>query len=132
MPRMRDEKQDGIIGEARALFDRMAGEAKRQAHRDQEAARRGGPATKALFATCLVAAALAVATLIYGFIQFPDAPIRQTAGGYVGKHGAPYTRAHYDKFKLWEKVIFASFALTFLTGFGAVVAEKLNRRKRRS
>lgn len=129
---MKDGSDKGIISEARDLYEQMSGEARRLAERDREAARRRGPVTKALFAACFIAVALAVVTLVYGFITFPDAPIRESARGYVGKHGAPHTREHYERFKLWEKSLFVSFGLAFLTGFSAAAAEKLGSKKKGS
>ena len=96
---------------------------------DREAARGRGPVTKALLAACFLASALAVVTAIYGVVTFRDAPIRQAGSGYVGKHGAPHTREHYEKFMLWEKCMAVSFGLAFLTGFGSVASDKLARRK---
>lgn len=129
---MKSGSDKGIIGEARDLYEQMSGEARRLAELDREAARRRGPVTKALFAACFIAVALAVVMLVYGFITFPDAPIRESANGYVGKQGAPHTREHYERFKLWEKAMLASFGLAFVAGFGAVAAEKLGSRKKGS
>jgi hypothetical protein len=83
---------------------------------------------KALLVACLVAVLTAAVTLVYGFISFPDGPIRGTTAGYVGKHGEPHTREDYERYKLWEKLVGASFGLSFLTGFGAVAAERKDKR----
>jgi hypothetical protein len=125
MRRMKDGSDKGIISEARGLYEQMSGEAGRLVELDRKAARRRGPVAEALLAACFIAVALAVVTLVYGFITFPDAPIRESANGYAGKHGAPHAREHYERFKLWEKAMLASFGLAFVTGFGAVAAEKL-------
>lgn len=130
MRRMKDSSDKGIIGETREFYEQMSGEVRRLAELDRKAAQHRGPATKALFAACFIAVALAVVTLVYGFITFPDAPIRESANGYVGKHGAPHTREHYERFMLWEKSLLASFGLAFVTGFSAVAAEKLGSRKK--
>jgi hypothetical protein len=84
--------------------------------------------TKVLLGVCLVAGLLAAATLVYGVITFPDAPIRQTASGYVGKLGDTHTSEEYEQFKFWEKVVMASFGVAVLTGLGAVVSGKLSRK----
>jgi hypothetical protein len=127
---MKDRTNKGIINETRALYDRLYSLAHRLAERDRQAARNRGPVAKALLAVCLLAGMLAAATLVYGFITFPDAPIREAGSSYVGKQGAPHTREDYEWFKLWEMLMVASFGLAFLTGFGAVVAEKLSRRSK--
>jgi len=131
MQPMRDGSEKGIISETRELYQRMAGEVHRQAELDREAARSRGPVAKALFAACVIAVLLAAVTLVYGFITFPDAPIRESLNGYVGKYGAPHAREHYERFMLWEKLMLASFGLAFAMGFGAVAAEKFGRRGRR-
>jgi hypothetical protein len=128
MRRMKDRTEKGIISQTRALYDQLSGEARLRAQRDAAAARRRGPVAKALLAACLVAGLVAAATFIYGFISFPDAPIRETARGYVGKHGEPHAREDYEQYKLWVKLVAASFALVFLTGFGAVATERMGRR----
>jgi hypothetical protein len=118
----------GILREARALYNQMVSQAKLSAQRDHEAARRRSPIVKALLAACFFAGVLAAITLIYGLITFPDAPIRESTSGYVGKQGAPHTREDFDQYKLWEKLVAGSFGLTLLTGFGAVASEKMSRR----
>jgi hypothetical protein len=119
-----------IVSETRDLFDQLSGEARRLAERDRHLAQHRGPVAKALLAVCVLAGCLATATLIYGFVSFSDGPIRQSSGGYVGKHGAPHTREHFERYKLWEKLMVASFGLTFLASFGAVAAEKRYRQRR--
>lgn len=125
---VKDRTNKSIIDETREMYDKMSSQAVEMAARDRQAARRRGPVAKALLVVCLLAALFAAATLVYGVIKFPDAPIREAGSNYVGKRGAPRTREDYERFKLWEKLIFASFGLAFLTGFGAVAAEKLSRR----
>jgi hypothetical protein len=127
---VKDRKDKGIIAETHALYDQLVGEARRMAERDHEAARRRGPVAKTLLAVCILAGLLAAVTLVYGFITFPDGPIRKTATGFVGKHGTSHTPADYEQYKLWEKLVVASFGSTFLTGFGAVAAEKMSNRER--
>ena len=82
---------------------------------------------RALLVACLAAGLIAAAALAYGFIAFPDAPTRPTASGYVGKLGKPHAGEEYERFKLWEKVVAASFGLTLLVAIGAVVAGKVRK-----
>ena len=125
MHHMKGRSDKGIISQTRVLYSHLTGEARRLAQRDQQSARRSGPVTKALLLACFVTGLIAAATLVYGLVTFPDAPIRQTASGYVGKQGAPHTRDGYEEFKLLEKLVVGSFGLAFLTGFGAVVSRKM-------
>ena len=124
---MKDRTEKGIISQTRDLYNHLTGEARRSVQRDQQAARRRGPVTRRLFVACFVAGLIAAVILIYGFIAFPDAPIRQTASGYVGKLGRIHTGDEYEQFKLWEKVVVASFGLALLTGIGAVVSGKMRK-----
>lgn len=126
---MKNRTNKGIIDEAGDLYNQLYGEARRLAERDKEAARRRGPMAKALIVACFVAGVVAAVTLAYGFITFPDAPLREVTNGYVGKHGAPRTREDYEIYKLWQTLVVASFGLAFLAGLGAVVAEKMSKRK---
>ena len=123
---VKDQTDKGILDEAREIYDKMSS----LAERDRKAARQKGPVVKVLLIVCILSALLAGATMIYGVIAFPDAPIRQTGSSYVGKQGAPHTREDYERFLLWEKFLFLGFGLAFLTGFGAVAAEKLGRRSK--
>jgi len=126
---MNEPQDEGIINQARDLYGQLSAEARRKVEADRQAARRRGPLTRALWAVCVIAALLFAGVLIYGFISFPDAPIRETVGGYAGKHGAPYTREGYERFKLWEKLIIASFGLSVLSGIGAYISEEMSRRR---
>jgi hypothetical protein len=128
MPLMKDRAEKGVISQTRTLYSQLISQSRRLAQRNQRAARRRGPVAKALLSVCFVAVLIAALTLIYGFIVFPDAPMRQTASGYVGKHGAAHTRDDYEQFMLWEKLVVASFGLALLTGLSAVFAEKINQR----
>lgn len=87
--------------------------------------------TKMLLVVCFITGVFAAITFIYGFVKFPDAPIRETITGYAGKTGVPHTREDYEQFLLWEKVTFISFGLTFLLGFGVVATEKISQQRRR-
>jgi hypothetical protein len=77
-----------------------------------------------------VAMVLAAAlTLAYGIFKFPDAPIRQTATGVVGKTGLPHTREDYELFELWERSVLVVVPLAFAVCAAAVIAEKRNKKR---
>jgi hypothetical protein len=46
-----------------------------------------------------------------GLLRFPDNPIHECQTGYCGKQNQPHTRADYDAFVTWEKVIFIIWPL---------------------
>ena len=131
-PAQATEHGQGTLDEARALFEQMAGEAMRLSDVEHEEARARGPLTRALLALTIAAALLAVATMVYGIYHFPDAPIRPTAGGYVGKGGKPHTREDFEAFVLWGKAMFIVFPAVFVLGFAFGVTEPVQRRKRKS
>jgi hypothetical protein len=120
----------GLFDETRALYGRLVDEAVRRAERDREEAKARGPLSRALNAAALGAGVLAAVVFVYGAINFSDAPIRQTPHGYAAKSGAPRTREDFERFKVWEKSVLATFGLTFLLGFGAATSEKRLRRRR--
>lgn len=129
---MNDPTNKGLIDETRDLYKQLSERSKTPADRELKETRRRSPAIKALFVACLVAAFLAGGTLAYGALSFPDGPIRAIASGYVGKHGAAHTRDEYEEYKLWEKVVMASFGLALVLGFGAVAIEKMAQRKKKT
>lgn len=122
----------GVFDEAQALFERMAGEAKRRSELEREEARSRGPVARLLLALTMAACLLATATGIYGIYNFPDAPIRKTAGGYAGKGGKPHTQEDYEAFILWEKAMFIVFPSGFTLGFAFAITEAARRSKRSS
>ena len=126
MQPVKDRTDKGVTDETREIYDKLSS----LVERDRQAARRRGPVVRALLVVCILSALIAAATLVYGIIAFPDAPLRQTGSGYIGKQGAPHTREDYERFKLWEKLILSGFGLAFLTGFGAVAADKLTKRSK--
>src|SRR5688572_12953182 len=104
MTRVRAPRErQGMLQEARTLFERMAGEARRQAEVQRQAARSRGPVARLLLALTMAACVLAAATMFYGVYNFPDAPIRETAGGYEGKGGGARTAEDFEAFVAWEK-----------------------------
>lgn len=115
--------------EARDLFDKMSAEARRHVETEQkEARRRRRPLAKILLALALASALAAAATLIYGIYAFPDAPIRKASEGFQNKQGLPRSQDDYERFKIWEKAMFAGFGATFLFGFSFAVADLPRRR----
>jgi hypothetical protein len=68
-------------------------------------------------ALTIIASLLAAATMFYGMYHFPDAPIRQTAGGYVGKGGRARTQQDFEAFLKWEKAMLIVFPSVFVFGF---------------
>jgi hypothetical protein len=124
---MNDHTDKGVISQIRALYVHLTAGAGPLARRDQQTWRGSGPVTKALIVACSVMGLIAAGILVYGIIAFPDAPVRQTASGYIGKHGAPYTQNGYDRFRLWEKLMMTTFGFALLTGFGAVVSRGISR-----
>ncbi|HJQ67660.1 MAG TPA: hypothetical protein VKA70_01725 [Blastocatellia bacterium] len=73
---------------------------------------------------------IAALIMAIGIYKWPDAPIRETAGGYVGKTGKAHTREDYELFNIWLKALFISFPLAFAVNFIAVIANR--RRKKES
>jgi hypothetical protein len=126
------EPQEGsdLIDGARSLFNQLTGEVTRRAMQERAEAQRRGPVARRMYGVCGAAGILAAVTLFYGFLRFPDAPIRETRSGYVSKTGAPHTRQQYEQFRTWEKAVVTTFALTFVIGFAAAAAESMERRKR--
>lgn len=85
---------------------------------------RSGPIARILGGLTIAAALLAAATLVYGIVNFPDAPLRSTDRGYVGKGGTPRTEADYAAFQRWETTLFVVFPSTFALAFAYAVANR--------
>lgn len=122
------EKQGPLDG-AGDLFERMAGEAARQFHVERKQAKSRRPLARLLLVLTIAASLLAAATMIYGMYYFPDAPIRQKAGAYVGKGGGPRTQEDFEAFLRWEKTMLVGFPLAFGFGFAFGITELIQRRK---
>jgi hypothetical protein len=90
-----------------------------------------GAVTRALLALTLLAVTAAGATAVYGVYHFPDAPIRPSAGGYVGKTGAPHTRGDYERFLRWSLAMWTAFPAAFVLGATFVYSDARDRRRRR-
>ena len=125
-------QRQGALEEAQTLFKRMVGEAKRRSKLEREEARSRSPLARFLLVLTIAACLLAVVTGIYGVYNFPDAPIRPIAGGYVGKGGKPHTLEEFEAFILWKQVMFIVFPSAFLLGFAFGITDTMQRRKRSS
>jgi hypothetical protein len=119
----------GPLDEARALFEKMAGEVTRRSEVERQVARARGPVARVLLVLTIAAALLAAATMFYGVYNFPDAPLRQTAGGYEGKGGRPRTQEDFAAFIAWEKMMIVVFPAVFGLGFAFAFIDARQRRK---
>jgi hypothetical protein len=126
------QERQGAFNEARQLFERMKGEALRHSELEREEARSRGPLARILLVLTIAACLLAGATMVYGIYNFPDAPIRQTEGGYAGKGGKPRTQEDFEAFVRWEKAMFIVFPSALLLGFAFGITDARQRRKRKS
>ena len=43
--------------------------------------------------------------LVYGFVKYPNAPIRERGGKYIDKAGTEFNEEEFRKFKMWETTI---------------------------
>lgn len=132
MKKAEEETGQGTLAEVRAMYERMRGEAERQAEAQRLEAKTRGPLTRVLLALTLLACLLAVATGIYGVYNFPDAPIRQTDAGYRGKTGTVRTRADYESYLKWKSALLVTFPAVFVFGFAFAIADTREKRKRRA
>ena len=98
----------------------------------EESRQSRGPLARALLALTVAACLFAAATGLYGIYNFPDAPLRLTPGGYVGKGGSPRTREDFEAFVRWERVMFVAFPSAFVLGFAFALADGARRRKRQA
>ena len=121
--------KQGPFDEARVLFEKMVGEVARRSEVERQAARSRGPVARVLLALTIAAGLLAAATMFYGVYNFPDAPIRQTAGGYEGKGGRARTQEDFEAFIAWEKAMIVVFPAVFGFGFASACIDAMQRRK---
>ena len=125
-----DTERPGIFDEARALYTQYAEYAARSVAQSHEAARTRPAWVKALIFVGVVLVIAAALSLAYGAFKWPDAPIRQTPSGFVGKTGLAHTREDYELFELWIRWLMVVFPLTFIVNAGAAIAAK--RKSKRS
>jgi cytochrome c-type biogenesis protein CcmH/NrfG len=126
------EQNQNALDEAQALFERMAGEVTRRSESERAQAQNRGPVVRLLLVLTIVMCLAAAATGLYGAYNFPDAPIRETAGVYVGKGGKIHTQEEFEAFVLWKQVMFIVFPSAFVLGFVYGITDAGQRRKRRS
>jgi hypothetical protein len=119
----------GPLDEARTLFEKMVGEVTRRSEVERQAARSRGPVTRVLLALTIAAGLLAAATMFYGAYNFPDAPVRQTAGGYEGKGGRTRTHEDFEAFIAWEKAMIVVCPAALGLGFAFACIDAMQRRK---
>ncbi len=114
--------------EIQKFFDKV----KQQAEIERENARHRSPFLRVLQILLLLASLSAVGTMIYGYYNFPSAPIRQTDSGFVDKIGKPHTEAAFESFKTWEKTLLITFSSAFALGFIFAFADSRQRRKNKA
>jgi len=67
--------------------------------------------------------AVMLAVLIYGCVQFYDAPLRECANGYCGKGGKLHTASEYRVFNIWQTAVLIVWPI----GMGVVMFLQRNR-----
>jgi hypothetical protein len=115
--------------DARDLIERLAGEAARQSRVERKEAKSRDPVTRILLGLTIAASLIAAATMCYGIYYFPDAPIRQTAEGFVGKGGSARTGEDFEAFLRWKKVMLFVVPSVFVFGVAFGITEARQRRK---
>ena len=107
----------GESARAKAIAEALIGTARASAKGTSGEQGSRSPLAKALRVLTILAALSAGITFLYGIYNFPDAPIRPSGSGYVGKSGKPHTAQDFERFVLWERAMFLTFPATFLFGF---------------
>jgi hypothetical protein len=101
----------------------------RVSEQERAAAKARGPVARVLLVLTVASILLTAATMFYGIYNFPDAPIRQTAGGYVGKGGSVRTREDFEAFNVWKKTLLFVAPSAFVFGFAFTIADARKRSK---
>jgi hypothetical protein len=70
-----------------------------------------------------IVGAVMMAVLIYGCVQFYDAPFRDCASGYSGNCGKFHTAAEYQAFRAWQTVVLIVWPI----GMGVLIFLQRNR-----
>lgn len=115
--------------EARRIFDHAMTEVKRHSEVEREVDRHRSPLLKAVGWLLLASILASVAVGAYGIYNFPYAPLREKNGVYYGRYNTPSTKTDYERYKVWEKAFFASFAASFTLGFSFMIWDSRLRRK---
>ncbi|MBI4748581.1 MAG: hypothetical protein HY774_08825 [Acidobacteria bacterium] len=120
--------EKGMMGEVRTIFDQALERVHRQAALDRQR-QPITPLGKVVNALFLAGILTAIGVLFYGFWQFPDAPIRKTPQGYVGKTGQPRTESDYMHFVWWERTLVVTFCSALALGFTSMLTGKAEKPK---
>ncbi len=72
----------------------------------------------------LIVSVLFSLIFIGGMLYFPDAPIYEKNGAYLGKYGASHSEAMYERYRLWKVVVITAFVATFACNLCWIVAGK--------
>lgn len=119
-----DPERPGLFDEARAMYTRYADHAARSIAQSHESARTRPAWVRVLTFVGVVLVIIAGLIMAYGAFKWPDAPIRQTPSGFVGKTGLAHTREDYELFELWKSGLLVAFPLAFVVNIGAAIAAK--------
>jgi hypothetical protein len=119
----------GALDEVGEIFERATGEVARVSEQERAAAKGRGPVARVLLGLTIASVLLTATTMFYGIYKFPDAPIRQTAGGYVGKGGGARTREDFEAFNAWKTTLLFVVPSAFVFAFAFTIADARRRRK---
>ena len=126
-----DPARPGLVDEVRALYTRQADYAARTIALSQEEGVNTEPAwlrvVNFIGVSLIIIAAL---TMLLGALRWPDAPIRQTPSGFIGKTGLAHTGEDYELFKVWERWLLVAFPLAFIVNIGAALVTRRKRKAR--
>lgn len=112
--------EKGMMGEVRTIFDQALERVRKQAELDGQKTSTT-PLGKVVNALSLAGILMVAGVLFYGFWQFPDAPIRKTPQGYVGKTGQPRTESDYVHFVWWERTLVVTFCSALVVGLTSML-----------
>lgn len=94
----------GVFDEVRGIYDDALARAREELDEDR---RNPKPLwVNLLGLTGFALAAVAVGLLFYGVYMWPDAPIRWTPNGYMGKTKVPHSQESYDAYLQWQQTLF--------------------------
>ena len=117
------------IDATRRVFNERSSRAKREIETEYEQPALRSPLVRTLLLLTILACLTAAITGFYGVYKFPDAPIRQSDSGYVGRIGQPHTKEDFDAFNSWQTMMFIVFPSAFVLGFSYAIASAVQRRK---
>jgi hypothetical protein len=126
-PEPSDAIRTGASGNLADVVTELLAEVRAREAVASNSARSRTPVTRFLLALTMLGVLAAVCTSLYGIYRFPDAPVRQTAAGYVGKTGRVHTPDDFATYGRWTTAMVLTYTLTF--GVGLAFAA-LDRRRR--